>query len=102
MPAVVNDVPLANDFCQRLSATMGYLLDRALFCLTAFLASVSSIQNIGWEIRPAASQNYLLGLGEFESTLAGTDELELSVDFTGIGDITGFVTFLKKHPTTYE
>ncbi|KAF8589515.1 Neutral/alkaline nonlysosomal ceramidase [Ramaria rubella] len=42
---------------------MSYLLDRSLFCLTAFLATVSSFQNVGWGIQPAAAQEYMLGLG---------------------------------------
>jgi neutral ceramidase len=42
---------------------MGYLLDRSLFCLTAFLATVSSFQNAGL-VTAAATQEYMLGLGQ--------------------------------------
>ena len=64
---MVVDVPLPGDFCQLLSTTMSYMLDRALFCLTAFLATVGSFKNVGWGIRPVVAQEYLLGLGKPES-----------------------------------
>lgn len=64
MPMDAN-TSLLSDFCQLLSATMSYLLDRSLFCLTAFLGALSSFQNVDWGVRQLASQEYMLGLGEF-------------------------------------
>ncbi|KIJ45376.1 hypothetical protein M422DRAFT_46823 [Sphaerobolus stellatus SS14] len=38
---------------------MGHLLDRTLFCLTTFLATITTFQYV----QPVAAQQYLLGLG---------------------------------------
>lgn len=47
---------------------MGFLLDRTLFCLTTFLATISTLQNAGG-IQSVAAQQYLLGLGKLSTCI---------------------------------
>ncbi|KAF8526003.1 Neutral/alkaline nonlysosomal ceramidase [Hysterangium stoloniferum] len=66
MPVLVDTIDVVSftaDFCQLLSATGSYVLDRLLFCLTAFLVTVSSFQNAGLRTQSAATSGYMLGLG---------------------------------------
>ncbi|KIJ26619.1 hypothetical protein M422DRAFT_38146 [Sphaerobolus stellatus SS14] len=58
MASIIDVRSLPADFCQLVSSTMGYLLNRTLFCLTTFFATITTFQYV----QPVAAQQYLLGL----------------------------------------
>lgn len=68
MPAVdpVPEYANVHYLTHQLSSTMGYLIDRSMFCLTTFLAAVSSFHSVKSESAQSnTSSEYLIGLGMY-------------------------------------